>query len=95
MTKKCYGITEGQTEERTEGRTESRTDVIQYTPTCSKPGYNQDNTFHRFLIWPLIAGLLPFEVLIRKTFLLLFLLDRSKDFLEIKCVNSYLYGDVH
>ena len=26
--------------------------------------------FHRFLIWPLIAGLRPFEVLIRKMFII-------------------------
>ena len=40
--------------------------------------------FHRFLIWPLFAGLGPFKVLIRKSLLLLLLLDRLKDFLEIK-----------
>ena len=42
--------------------------------------------FHRFLIWPLIARLRPFEVRIRKSQLSL-LLDSAKDFLEIKYVN--------
>ena len=51
--------------------------------------------FHRFLIWPLIAGLCPFEVLERKSLLSLLLLDCLKDFLEIKYVNLYLYVDVH
>ena len=51
--------------------------------------------FHRFLIWPLIAGLHPFEVLIRKSSLSLLLLDRLKDFLEIKYVNVYSYVDAH
>ena len=45
--------------------------------------------FHRFLIWPLIAGLGPFEVLKRKSSLSLLLLDRLKDLLQIKNVNSY------
>ena len=45
--------------------------------------------FHRLLIWPFIAELHPFEVLIRKNSLSLPLLGRLKDFLEIKYVNSY------
>ena len=44
---------------------------------------NKDKLFHCFLIWPRIAGLSPFEVLIRKGFLLLLLLGRSKDILDI------------
>ena len=51
--------------------------------------------FHHLLILPLIAGLRPFEVLSRKSLLSLLLLDRLKDFLEIKYVNSYWYEDVH
>ena len=47
------------------------------------------HVFHRFLIWPLTAGLCPLEVLIRKSSLSLLLLDRLKDFLEIKYVNLY------
>ena len=49
---------------------------------------------HHFLIWPLIAGLHPFEVLVRESSLSLLLLDRLKDILEIKYVNSYRYVDV-
>ena len=45
--------------------------------------------FHLFFIWPLIAGLHPFEVLIRKSLLSLLLLDRLKEFPEMKYVNSY------
>ena len=51
--------------------------------------------FHRFLIWPLIGGVHLFEVLIRKSSLLLLLLDRLTDFLEIKYVNVYSYVDAH
>ena len=43
--------------------------------------------FHRFLIWRLIAGLHPFEVLKSISLLSLLLLDRLKDFLIIKYVN--------
>ena len=49
--------------------------------------------FRRFLIWPLIIGLCPFEIIIRKNSLLLLLLDPLKDFHEIKYGNSYLYLD--
>ena len=49
--------------------------------------------FHCFLIWPLITGLHPFEVLIRKSSLSRLVLDYSKDFFEIKYVNSYGYAD--
>ena len=48
--------------------------------------------FHRFLIWPLIAGL---KFSREKLFFTLLLLDRLKDFLEIKYVKSYLYEDMH
>ena len=47
--------------------------------------------FHRVLIWPLIAGFCPFEVFIRKSLLSLLLLDRLKDFLEIKDGLPYLF----
>ena len=56
--------------------------------TC-RPKKIRMNVFHHFFIWPLIAGLRLFEVLIRKSSLLLLLLDRSKDFLEIKYMNIY------
>ena len=50
---------------------------------------------HCFLIWPLIAGLCPFDVLKRKSLLSLLLLDHLNHFLEIKYVNSHWYVDVH
>ena len=54
-----------------------------------RPKKTRMHMFHCFLIWPLIAGLGPFEVLIRKRSLSLLLLHGLKDFLEIKYVNSY------
>ena len=50
--------------------------------------------FHHFLIWALIAELHPFEVLIWKSLLSLFLVGRLKNFLEIKYVNSYWYTSI-
>ena len=50
---------------------------------------NKDTPVSLFLIWSLIAGVRPFEVLIRKSLLSLLRLDHLKDFLDIKYVNSY------
>ena len=56
---------------------------------------NKDKLFHRFLICPLITGLSSIKVLIYKRVLLLHLLDRSKNFLEIKVCEFILIRRLH